>query len=255
MSHASSIREQFTFQAAAYAKAQPINNEEILRRILELARPTKQDTVLDLACGPGILTCALAAKTKHATGIDLTPAMLDEARKLQADQGIANIDWVESDVNPLPFGDASFSLVVCRYAFHHFSDPLIVLREMKRVCREDGRIAVIDTAPAREKADAFNRMEKLRDNSHVRALAVEQMAELFVQADLPKPRIETLRMQGDLNSLLQRSHCQPGEEARCRRLYEDALTDDGIDMQPRREGDNILYAFPVAIYVAKAVHS
>jgi ubiquinone/menaquinone biosynthesis C-methylase UbiE len=244
------IRDQFTRQAAAYANAQPIKNEEILQRILAAAAPQPTDEALDVASGPGILTCALAHKCRHATGIDLTPAMLDQSRKLQAEQGLTNLTWIEGDVTRLPFADATFSLVTCRYAFHHFHHPLTVLLEMKRVCRPGGRIVIIDTAPAPDKSEAFNQMEKLRDNSHVRALPAEEMVALFTQASLPNPRLETLRMAGDLNSLLARSFCQPGDESRCRQLYQDSLTNDQIDMHPRREGDNILYAFPVAIIAA-----
>ncbi len=244
------IVEQFTFQAAAYASAEPIKNAEILEHILHAANPAVHDEVLDIACGPGILTCALAAKVKHTTGIDLTPAMIEQARRLEAEQDLANLTWIEGDVTHLPFEDASFTLVTCRYAFHHFQDPLAVLNEMKRVCREAGRILVVDTAPAGAKADAFNQMEKLRDNSHVRALPVEEMLDLFAQAGLKYPHVETLRMAGDLDSLLARSYCQPGDEARCRKLYEDSLVEDRIDMQPRRDGNNIAYAFPVAIYIA-----
>jgi ubiquinone/menaquinone biosynthesis C-methylase UbiE len=244
------VVEQFTFQAAAYANAQPIKNEAILGRIVEAAAPNTTDEVLDIACGPGILTCALAARTKHATGIDLTPAMLEQARKLQNEQHLSNLTWIEGDVTHLPFDDCSLALVTCRYAFHHFRDPFGVLKEMKRVCKKGGRILVVDTAPARDKADAFNQMEKLRDNSHVRALPVEEMLDLFAQAGLKSAQAETLRMAGDLDSLLARSYCQPGDEGRCRAMYEDALVDDRIDMQPRLENGKIVYAFPVAIVVA-----
>lgn len=246
MPNPSLIRDQFTFQAAAYAKAPTINNEEILQRGVAACDPQPNDDVLDVACGPGILTCALAQKVKHATGIDLTPAMLEQARQLQAEKQLTNMTWMEGDVTHLPFADGSFTLVTCRYAFHHFVDPLIVLKEMKRVCRE--KIVVIDTAPALAKAAAFNRMEKLRDPSHARALAVEEMAELFVAADLPKPQVEQMRMAGDLNSLLKRSQCHPGDDVRCRELFDASLSDDAIDMRARREGDNFFYEFPVAIY-------
>ena len=244
------IRDQFTRQAAAYATAQPIKNEEILERILAAANPQPTDEALDVACGPGILTCALAHTCRHVTGIDLTPAMLHQSRKLQSEQSLTNLTWIEGDVTHLPFADATFSLVTCRYAFHHFQDPLAVLLEMKRVCRPAGRLVVVDTAPAADKTEAFNQMEKLRDNSHVRALPAEEMFALFAQAGLPNARVETLRMAGDLNSLLARSYCQPGDEPRCRKLYEDSLQYDFIDMQPRREGNNILYAFPIAIVSA-----
>ena len=252
MAHIDLIRDQFTHQAAAYAKAQSITNGEILQHILRTVNPHRDDEVLDIACGPGILTCAFAAKTKHVTGIDLTPAMLDEARRLQSEEHLENVKWIEGDVNSLPFADASFTLVICRYSFHHFEDPFLVLKEMKRVCRPGGRVAVIDTAPAREKADAFNRMERLRDFSHMRALPVEETVELFAKAGIAAPSVETLRMAGDLNGLLQRSHCKPGDEERCRKIFEDSLVDDRIDMQPRRDGDNILYAFPLSIYVSIA---
>lgn len=244
------IRDQFTFQAAAYAKAQSITNGEILQRILRAVGPQPNDEVLDVACGPGILTCALAAKTRHSAGIDLTPAMLDEARRLQAEQHLENVKWIEGDVTTLPFADATFTLVISRYSFHHFEDPFVVLKEMVRVCRSGGRVAVIDTAPAREKADSFNHMERLRDFSHMRALPVEETVDLFAKAGLATPSVETLRMAGDLNGLLSRSHCKPGDEERCRKIFEGSLTDDRIDMQPRREGDNILYAFPLAIVIA-----
>lgn len=256
MSHADAIRDQFTFQAAAYAKAPTITNEAVLQRILAAVQPTPGDEVLDVACGPGILTCALARTVRHTTGIDLTPAMLDQARQLQSEQQLKNMLWFEGDVTRLPFPDATFTLVVCRYAFHHFPNPLEVLAEMHRVCCPGGRIAVIDTAPSRDKSEAFNQMEKLRDTSHQRALPVEEMLDLFAQVGLPQPSfVETLRMDGDLNSLLQRSHCLPGDDARCRQVFEEALTDDRIDMQPRRDGDNILYSFPIAIVIATKVES
>jgi ubiquinone/menaquinone biosynthesis C-methylase UbiE len=251
MEHSEIVRDQFTRQAAAYANAQPIRNEEILRRILSAANPQPEDEVLDVASGPGILTCALAKEVRHATGVDLTPAMLDQARNFQTEQRLTNLSWFQADVAKLPCADSTFNLVTCRYAFHHFDDPLAVLKEMKRVCAHRGRIVVVDTAPAREKANAFNRMEKLRDNSHVRALPVEEMVELFAQAGLPNPKVETLRMSGDLNSLLARSYCQPGDDVRCRQIYEESLHEDRIDMQPRREGNNIRYAFPIAITVAR----
>jgi ubiquinone/menaquinone biosynthesis C-methylase UbiE len=250
MKHTKTVVDQFTRQASAYANAQPIKNEEILQSILRAADPLSDDDVLDVASGPGILTCALAKQVKHATGIDVTPAMLEQSRRLQAEQGLTNMTWMEGDVARLPFEDASFSLVTCRYAFHHFRDPLAVLKEMTRVSKPGGRVLVADTAPAPEKADAFNLMEKLRDNSHVRALPVTEVLELFERVRLANPSVKTLRMAGDLNSLLARSYCEPGDEERCRRLYEDSLIDDKIDMQPRRGRENILYAFPVAIVTA-----
>ncbi len=90
--------------------------------------------MLDVACGPGLVVGAFARVVRHASGIDLTPAMIDKAREHAAALGLGNVDWHVGNVAALPFADRSFSLVVSRFAFHHFVDPLGVLREMVRVC-------------------------------------------------------------------------------------------------------------------------
>src|SRR5207253_1629756 len=83
-----------------------------------------------VASGPGILGCGFAMVARHVTGIDLTPAMLERARLLQAEQGLTNLTWRQGDVLPLPFADAAFTLVVSRFAFQHLIDPGAVLAEM-----------------------------------------------------------------------------------------------------------------------------
>src|SRR5580704_11887678 len=92
------------------------------------------DIVLDVACGPGLMACAFAKVARHVTGIDLTPAMIDQAKVLQQSQGVTNVTWQLGDVLPLPFADSAYSLVFTRYSFHHFLDPRAVLAEMARVC-------------------------------------------------------------------------------------------------------------------------
>jgi ubiquinone/menaquinone biosynthesis C-methylase UbiE len=89
--------------------------------------------VLDVACGPGLVVAAFARVARHATGIDVTPAMLARAREVCA--GLDNVTLEQGDVTRLPYGDGAFSIVVSRFAFHHFPDPRAVLAEMRRVCR------------------------------------------------------------------------------------------------------------------------
>ena len=99
--------------------------------------------------------------------------MIEQAQALQQAQGLTNLTWRIGNVLPLPFPDASFSLVFTRYSFHHLLDPEAVLAEMVRVCSPGGRVAVVDVfTSSPEQAEAFNRMERLRDPSHVRALSL-----------------------------------------------------------------------------------
>ncbi len=139
MDHRERILDQFTRQAEPFSSAPAIRNQEALNRIVELSSASPEDTVLDVACGPGLLVCAFARVVRHATGIDLTPAMLEKARELQEQQGIRNVTWRQGDVLPLPFDDGEFSIVSARFAFHHFLNPLAVLKEMGRVCGTGGR--------------------------------------------------------------------------------------------------------------------
>src|SRR5260370_22908812 len=179
--HSSLIRDRFTRPAAPFSTAAPIADAGALAMIVAAAEAGPDDLVLDVACGGGIVVCAFAPHVKHATGIDMTPAMLDRARHLAAEKAITNVTWRESDVARLPYPDGAFTILVTRFAMHHFPDPAAVFREMVRVCAPGGRVVVVDTyvSPDPRKATEFNRLEKLRDPSPVRSLALVELKDLF----------------------------------------------------------------------------
>ena len=67
---------------------QPAHSKEsFLNLLLEMSGVGPEDTVLDVACGPGLVACAFAARAKHVTGIDLTPAMIERAQQIQREKG------------------------------------------------------------------------------------------------------------------------------------------------------------------------
>ena len=88
--HQDLILDQFTRQATVFSTATAITDEDALRMIVEAARPASDDRLLDVACGPGLVVCAFAPHVQEATGIDVTPAMLERARKLAADKVLVN---------------------------------------------------------------------------------------------------------------------------------------------------------------------
>jgi ubiquinone/menaquinone biosynthesis C-methylase UbiE len=184
---------------------------------------------------------------EHVTGIDLTPKMLDRARALQQQQGLSNMTWDEGDVEHLPYPDACFSVVCSRFAFHHFLDPLAVLLEMRRVCRPGGRVVVADTSPARETAGAFNRMEKLRDPSHVRAMPLDDLLALFPAAGLQVTATRRDDLAYELESYLARSFPGPGDAERIRRLFDESIDHDHLGLRPVRKGGEVRFLYPTAI--------
>lgn len=250
-SHDSRILDQFTRQAAPFAAAAAIRNEEALNRIVQWAGAGPDDTVLDVACGPGLLVCAFARLARHATGVDMTPAMLEQARIVQKEQGLKNVTWQPGNVYSLPFSKAQFSIVSSRFAFHHLERPLNALKEMKRACKPGGTIVVADMAPAPEKAAALNEEERLRDPSHVRALPLRELRELFAQAGLGSPEVHTYRLEGELEDLLARSFPNEGDADRIRKIFAGSIADDSLDLNTRRKDGKIYYGFPVAVLVAK----
>ena len=249
--HREQILDQFTRQAVPFSNSPGIQDEAALALTLDFSGAGATDTVLDVACGPGILACAFARVAKHVTGIDITPAMLERARMLQQDRGLTNLTWREGDVLPLPFAEGSFTLVTSRFAFHHFLDPQAVLAEMARVCAPGGTVLLIDAAPAPDNAEAFNRMELIRDPSHARALPEAELKALFGAVGLPEPRMTGYRLEGEMERLIGGSFPKPGDDEMLRRIFRDSLIHDDLGMGVRRVGDQIRFGYPIAVLAAR----
>ncbi len=251
-SHRSRIVDQFTRQAVPFNTASPITDENALRMIVDAARPQPSNTMLDVACGGGIVVCAFAPYVQHATGIDMTPAMLERARRLAGDRNIANVTFDQADAQALPYPDAAFDIVVTRFSFHHFLDPLAVLREMRRVTAPGGRIVVVDMYASEDgaKAAEWNRLEKLRDPSHVRCLSLTELRGLFAAAALSEPAAAFYELGDDVNNLLARSFPNPGDDAKIIAMFAASAEGGLLGIPVRRDGDRLRYAYPVAILAA-----
>jgi SAM-dependent methyltransferase len=250
--HGDLILDQFTRQATVFSTAPSITDEDALRMIVEAAQPVPDDRLLDIACGPGLVVCAFAPHVRDATGIDMTPAMLDRARKLAADKDLANVGWRRGDVYSLPDDDASFTIITTRFSFHHFLDPAAVLREMVRVCAPGGRIVVVDDYASEDPAKAaeFNRLEKLRDPSHSRCLTLTELKGLFGKAGLPDPDAAFYELRGDVPGLLARSFPNPGDDVKIIEMFKASAADGRLGVPVRLDDDEIYYAYPVAILAA-----
>ena len=250
--HQDLILDQFTRQATVFSTAPTITDEDALRMIVDAAGPTPDDRLLDVACGPGLVVCAFAPHVREATGIDVTPAMLERARKLATDKGLANITWRQGDVYSLPYDDASFTIVTTRFSCHHFLDPVAVLREMVRVCAPGGRVIVVDDYASEDpsKAAEFNRLEKLRDPSHSRCLTLTELNGLFATVGLPEPDATFYELSGDVRGLLARSFPNPGDDIKIIEMFKASAADDRLGVPVRLDADEIYYAYPVAILAA-----
>lgn len=134
--HHAEIVTQFTKQAIPFAHLP--GHLTAIQMLIELSGVTREDRVLDVACGPGLVACQFTQVAQHVTGIDLTEPMLEQARSRQHELGLPNLSWDLETISPLPYASHAFSIVLSRYSFHHVLDPNAVLEEMIRVCRQRG---------------------------------------------------------------------------------------------------------------------
>ena len=247
--HQDLILDQFTRQATPFSTANTITDANALDMIVGAAAPKPGDTVLDVACGGGIVVCAFAPHVKQATGIDMTPAMLDRARQLATEKGIDNVTWDRGDVGALPYADGAFDVVVTRFSMHHFLDPAGVLSEMVRVCAPGGRVVVVDMYASDDPAKAaeWNRAEMLRDPSHVRCLTLPELRGLFGAVGLAEPRATFYELRDEIRNLLARSFPNPGDDVKIIAMFAASAEDDRLGIPVRRVEERIEYAYPVAI--------
>ncbi|MDQ7819985.1 MAG: methyltransferase domain-containing protein [Armatimonadota bacterium] len=167
---------QFARQAPAYARSRSHRADADLDLLLEHLRPGPGDRVLDVATGTGFTAAALGHRAGRVVGVDLTPAMLAEARRLAV-----RADWVAGDAHLLPFADGSFTVVACRRAPHHFADLPRAVDEMLRVLTPGGRLGIADQVPPDDPAGEclMETLEVLRDPSHARALPARRWVALL----------------------------------------------------------------------------
>ncbi len=180
-SHTEVVREQFRIQSAQFEEQVGGGyNRDIPGWILDNLALTGNESALDVATGTGIMARDLAPRVAHVTGIDVTPEMLAQARRIASDAGIANIAFDDGDAAALPYPDNQFDLVISRIAVHHFANPEVELGEMRRVCQPEGRVVIVDITAADDAAlaEAHNRLERLRDPSHTTACSVAGLTAL-----------------------------------------------------------------------------
>lgn len=112
--------------------------------IIRLLKLKGNESILDVASGTGEpgLTMAQMLKEGKVTGIDQSEGMLRVARKKAEKKGIRNYETVIGEVSRLPFEDNTFDAISCRYGFMFFPDMSVVTKELVRVLKPGGKIAV-----------------------------------------------------------------------------------------------------------------
>lgn len=164
------VTKQFSPRAAAYVASVVHASGEDLAELAAFAQAHKFTRALDLGCGGGHASFAMAGHVGEVMAYDLSPDMLGAVAQEATKRSIANLVTREGAVEELPFADASFDFVVTRFSAHHWRDVPRALAETRRVLKPGGFAMVFDVvAPEAPLLDTFlQTVEMLRDPSHVR---------------------------------------------------------------------------------------
>jgi ubiquinone/menaquinone biosynthesis C-methylase UbiE len=172
----------FGQNAAEYLTSRPHAQGQSLERMVALARPQPHWHALDIATGAGHTAYAFAPHVARQWATDITDEMLRLVRDEVAKRKLANVRVAYANAEALPFEDASFDLVTCRIAPHHFDSIAAFLAETRRVLKPDGSFALVDNVvPAGRVGDFVNAFERFRDPSHLRAWIVEEWRDALAE--------------------------------------------------------------------------
>jgi len=251
--HQATVQRQFTKTAEAFSKFAVRDAPEIVAEKADFLKLQPESLVLDVACGPGAFVLTLAPKVRFAFGMDLTGEMLRQARDFQAEKQIANAAFIRGEGEQIPYADATFDLVSCQYAFHHIPKPELVLQEMVRVTKPDGRIFLDDTLgpESDEKFELRNRIEIIRDPSHTRSLRLTTYLSLFDKFGLETLSQSFKRRRRSFNQWMLRAGLKPGDKhyEEARKLLEGSMKGDRAGFSPQVQGDDFQIMHNEGIFV------
>jgi SAM-dependent methyltransferase len=257
------IQDQFGPNAAAYGRSSVHAQGPGLARLVELTQPQPEWRVLDLATGAGHTAFAFAPFVREVTAVDITSPMLTTARDLGRQRGLSHIRLVQAPAEQLPFAAASFDLVVCRLAAHHFGEIGRFMSESARLLKPGGQLALLDNivpgsrrrgkkaALERRAGTYVNAFERLRDPSHVRCLSLDQWVDAYVTAGFTVSHHESSPMPLDFADWTARMQVSAVNRQRLRAMLLQAPEPVLTFLTPAISGDKIEFHLHKAIIVGQ----
>ena len=244
------VQEQFGKTAASYLTSAPHALGKSLERLVALTLPQKNWRTLDVATGGGHVAYTFAPHVERMWATDITQEMLDMVRAEAKKRGLANVRTAYAKAEALPFEDASFDLVTCRIAPHHFDSIPDFLAEVHRVLKPGGLFALVDNVvPAGSVGDYVNAFERFRDPSHLRAWTMEEWRAAFKKHGLAVTHEEQLYKQMEFKSWAARHDANM--QAFLRAMLTEMTPDVKTTLEPKGSGDTLTFRLSEGLFIAK----
>jgi ubiquinone/menaquinone biosynthesis C-methylase UbiE len=240
--HKERVRAQFGATAQDYVASARHRSGRDLDRLVELVEGKPHERALDIATGGGHTALAISPHVDHVVASDLTPKMLAAAEEFIRGANVDNASFEIAEAERLPFDDASFDIVTCRIAPHHFADVRAFCREVSRVLKPGGRFVLMDSvAPEDDELDRFiNDVEWRRDKTHVRSYRLSEWQSWIEETGLQIDVVEPVLRRYEWDSWTARSRMEPTERAELEAImlnapehvkeyFSIAIADDRVD--------------------------
>jgi ubiquinone/menaquinone biosynthesis C-methylase UbiE len=224
--HRQAVNAQFDPQAQAYLTSSAhAQGPDLIRAQALLAQhlPAKAQC-LDVGCGAGHLSFAIAPGVARVLALDPAAAMLSVVAAEAERRALRNIEVQAGQVEALPFEDASFCLVATRFSAHHWTRLESGLREMRRVLRPGGYLLLIDIEGSEDALvdTHLQTIELLRDRSHVKNRTPSEWARQLADAGFDVSAHETWPHRLDFTPWVERMRTPPARVALLRELQREA---------------------------------
>jgi SAM-dependent methyltransferase len=215
------VRSQWAAVAANYAISESHAGGDDLAWFASRAASVAPGRALDVACGGGFSTRALAAAGHRIVATDLTPESVLAARSVVDS---ARVSWVVGAAERLPLRTASVDVAGCRIAPHHFADAAAFVDEVARVLVPGGLFLLVDTTVPEDEALAawLDDVERRRDPSHLRSWPLSRWRAVVSGARLDVEETQTYRKRHAFDAWLARSGCVGDAAEDVRRRFRDA---------------------------------
>jgi SAM-dependent methyltransferase len=218
------VRDQFGPAAGSYAVSDVHVGGPDLEAMLRAVPLTGRERLLDVGTGAGHTALAFAPHVAEVVALDLTEAMLEQARAEAARRGLGNLHCQLGNAEALPFPSASFDLVTSRLAAHHFAHADAAVAEIARILRPGGSLLLEDSmAPEDPAQDTFfNAIELLRDPSHVRNYSPSQWLRELSACGIEAEVLGWWALYQDFDEWVERTRTPETAVAELRRLFDTA---------------------------------
>jgi SAM-dependent methyltransferase len=206
MKHHDQVADAFGSTAAAYLTSPTHATGADLRTLAEAVAATPGATVLDMGCGAGHASFAVAPHAQEVVAYDIAAPMLAIVESAAKERGLANIRTQQGAAEKLPFGDHTFDWVVSRMSAHHWHDVAPALAEVRRVLKPGGRVLFIDIAGIDHPLldTHIQAIELLRDGSHIRDYRADEWIAMFEAAGFKASIRERWRIDLEFSSWIAR---------------------------------------------------